>query len=82
MARKSAKSNKERKPSRRRTSKSRVPAASTQKGPIAFTPLTMLATVLKCVLKDKITDREVERICSSYYKAIQTIWDDDDEEEE
>lgn len=44
--------------------------------PVAFTPLTLLATIMKCVLKERITDKETERICVSYYRAVQDIWDD------
>lgn len=42
--------------------------------PIEVTPLELLAFMLRCVLKDRITDEEVETICSVYYKTIQDWW--------
>jgi hypothetical protein len=41
---------------------------------IEVTPLELLAFMLRCVLKDRITDEEVETICSTYYKTIQDWW--------
>ena len=43
--------------------------------PIEVTPLKLLAVILKVVLTDRITDEEVEKICSVYYKTIQEWWD-------
>ena len=37
---------------------------------LTLTPLQMLAVLLKVVLKDRITDTEIEKICTSYYQAI------------
>jgi hypothetical protein len=41
---------------------------------IEVTPLQLLGIILRAVLKDRITDEEVERICSVYYKAITDWW--------
>jgi hypothetical protein len=43
--------------------------------PIEITPLRLLAVILKVVLTDRITDEEIEKICSTYYKTIQDWWD-------
>jgi hypothetical protein len=37
---------------------------------IEVTPLQLLAIMLKCALKDRITDEEIDTICSVYYKTI------------
>lgn len=42
---------------------------------IEVTPLKLLGIILKSVLQDRITDEEVERICSVYYKTLQEWWD-------
>lgn len=42
--------------------------------PIELTPLQLLAVILKCVLRERITDEEVEKICSTYYKTIEEWW--------
>lgn len=42
-----------------------------------ITPLELLAIMLKCVLKDRITDQEVDTICSLYYATVQEWWRDD-----
>lgn len=41
---------------------------------IEITPLKLLAVILKVVLMDRITDEEIEKICSTYYKTIQEWW--------
>jgi hypothetical protein len=41
---------------------------------IEVTPLRLLGIILKCVLKDRITDEEVETICSTYYKTVNEWW--------
>ena len=41
---------------------------------ISITPLRLLAIILKGVLKDRITDEEIELICSNYYKTIKDWW--------
>lgn len=41
---------------------------------IEVTPMKLLAIILKVVLKDRITDEEVETICSNYYKTINDWW--------
>jgi len=41
---------------------------------IEVTPLQLLGIILKCVLKDRITDEEIETICSTYYKTINDWW--------
>ena len=42
--------------------------------PISLTPLQLLEVILKAVLKDRITDEEAKRICSTYYKTIEDWW--------
>jgi hypothetical protein len=42
--------------------------------PISVTPLQLLGVILKVVLKDRITDEEIELICSNYYKTIEDWW--------
>lgn len=42
--------------------------------PIEVTPLQLLGLILKSVLKDRITDEEVDTICSVYYKTVKDIW--------
>ncbi|MGA9772425.1 MAG: hypothetical protein WBV94_25555 [Blastocatellia bacterium] len=41
---------------------------------IEVTPLKLLGIILKAVLKDRITDEEVETICSNYHKTLQDWW--------
>jgi hypothetical protein len=43
--------------------------------PIEITPLKLLAVILKVVLTDRITDEEIEKICSTYYKTLQDWWE-------
>ena len=42
--------------------------------PIEITPLKLLAVILKVVLTDRITDEEIEKICSVYYKTLDEWW--------
>jgi hypothetical protein len=42
--------------------------------PIEVTPLQLLGFILKCVLKDRITDEEIEKICTTYQKTIEDWW--------
>ena len=42
--------------------------------PISLTPLRLLEVILKIVLKDRITNEEVKRICSTYFKTIEDLW--------
>ena len=42
--------------------------------PLEITPLKLLGIILKVVLKDRITDEEIENICSNYYKTIEDWW--------
>jgi hypothetical protein len=42
---------------------------------IEVTPIQLLGIMLKCVLKDRITDEEVETICSVYYKTVKECGD-------
>jgi hypothetical protein len=35
-----------------------------------LTPLQMLGVLLKIVLKNRVTDHEIDEICSTYYEAI------------
>jgi hypothetical protein len=37
---------------------------------ISLTPLQLLGVILKAVLKDRITDQEIDRICSVYYATL------------
>lgn len=41
---------------------------------IEVTPLKLLGIILKAVLKDRITDKEIELICSNYHKTIKDWW--------
>lgn len=43
-------------------------------GEIEVTPLQLLGIMLKCVLKHRITDEEVDTICSTYYKTVKDWW--------
>lgn len=45
-----------------------------QQKPISLTPLQLLGLILKLVLKDRITNEEIELICSNYYKTIRDWW--------
>jgi len=45
---------------------------------IEVTPIQLLAFRLRIVLKDRITEEEVETICSTYYKTIKELWGEDD----
>lgn len=40
---------------------------------LKLTPVQMLGVILKIVLRDKITNDEVDKICATYYEAI-TKW--------
>ena len=42
--------------------------------PIKITPLKLFGVILKAVLQDRITDEEVEKICSVYYKTLDEWW--------
>ena len=42
--------------------------------PIEVTPIQLLGIILKAKLQDRITDEEVETICSVYYKTIEEWW--------
>ena len=37
---------------------------------VTLTPLQLLGVILRTVLEDRITDEEIERICSRYYDTI------------
>jgi len=37
---------------------------------ISLTPLQLLGVILKSVLKDRITDEEIDTICSVYYDTV------------
>ena len=43
---------------------------------IDLTPLQLLGLILKLVLKSRITDDEVDKICTTYYDAINELWAD------
>ncbi|HYL97950.1 MAG TPA: hypothetical protein VEZ90_03265 [Blastocatellia bacterium] len=40
----------------------------------SLTPLQLLGVILKVVLKDRITDEEVDRISAVYYDTISKWW--------
>jgi len=42
--------------------------------PIRVTPMQLLAIILKVKLKGRITDEEVDTICSVYYQTIKDCW--------
>lgn len=42
--------------------------------PLSFTPLQLLAAILKAKLRDRIQDEEVHCICQVYYNALESIW--------
>lgn len=39
-------------------------------GEVALTPSQLLAVILETVLQDRITDEEIDRICTVYYEAV------------
>jgi hypothetical protein len=39
-----------------------------------ITPIELLAIILKAMLKDRITQDEVDNICSVYYETVQDWW--------
>jgi hypothetical protein len=41
---------------------------------ISVTPIQLLGIILKCVLGDRITDEEVEKICTVYYETVKDWW--------
>jgi hypothetical protein len=41
---------------------------------IEVTPIQLLGIILKAVLKERITEEEVETICSVYYQTIKEWW--------
>lgn len=41
---------------------------------IVFTPLQLLGIILKLVLKNRITDFEIDKITTAYYRAIKDMW--------
>jgi hypothetical protein len=47
---------------------------SNGKKSIELTPIQLLEVMLRCVLKDRITDEEIETICSVYYKTVKEWW--------
>jgi hypothetical protein len=50
------------------------PQKSNGKKSIELTPMQLLAVMLRCVLKDRITEEEMEIICSTYYKTVKEWW--------
>lgn len=42
---------------------------------IEFTPVILLEVILKCVLKDRITDEEVTTICDNFVKTLEEWWE-------
>ena len=45
---------------------------------IAVTPIEWLGIILKTVLKERITDEEVEAICSVYWQTVKEWWGGDE----
>ena len=41
---------------------------------ISFTPLQLLGIILKLVLKNRITDAEIDKITAAYYRAVKDMW--------
>jgi hypothetical protein len=41
---------------------------------IAVTPIQLLGIILKIVLKERITEEEVETICSVYWQTVKEWW--------
>ena len=41
---------------------------------LKFTPLGLLAFILKLVLKDRISDKEIKLICNTHRDLIQEYW--------
>jgi len=41
---------------------------------IEVSPIQLLGIILRIVLKDRITDEEIEAICSTYYDTINEWW--------
>lgn len=71
----------EKKPRSHRKSNERKSKARVTKSPdldmpsgVEATPIQLLAIMLKVVLKDRITDEEVDLICSTYYKTVKEWW--------
>ena len=46
---------------------------------LSFTPLQLLAVIIKTLLRERIKDDEVHRICKVYYEALESIWGDEEE---
>jgi hypothetical protein len=61
-------------PSDKPEKEARKPQEDNGQKSIEVTPLRLLGIILKCVLQDRITDEEVEKICSVYYKTLQEWW--------
>jgi len=67
----------------RKASAARTPSAmpdiygaieAARRGGFAVTPLQLLGVVLKSILKNRITDEEVDRISAVYYDTIRKWW--------
>lgn len=41
---------------------------------LKVTPMQLLGIILKVKLKERITDEEVDTICSVYYKTVKDWW--------
>ena len=50
------------------------PQKSNGQKQIELTPIQLLEVMLRCVLKDRITDEEIETICSVYYETVKDWW--------
>jgi hypothetical protein len=62
------------KPSDKPKKDARKPQEGNGQKLIEITPLRLLGIILKAVLQDRITDEEVEKICSVYYKTLEEWW--------
>ena len=47
----------------------------TEFGGIQLTPMQLLGVLLKAVLRDRITDEEVDKICNTYYSVIMGMYE-------
>jgi hypothetical protein len=62
------------KPSDKPKKEARKPQEGNGQKSIEITPLRLHGIILKAVLQDRITDEEVEKVCSVYYKTLDEWW--------
>jgi len=51
-----------------------APYQGNGKKPIEVTPQKLLAIILKVKLKGRITDEEVDTICSVFFQTLKELW--------